>query len=78
MTNPVERDLAGNYVVNLKFAIPPDVYHKLLTIVDLGPYDTLSDMISKYLSRELGYYNGVNVWIARTIKHIDDRIEGRD
>lgn len=78
MATSVERDVSGNYIVKIKFAIQPHVYKKLLNIVEVSEYNSLTELVSKLLSKELGIYNGVNVWIERTIEKIDNYYEGRD
>jgi hypothetical protein len=78
MATSVERDPSGNYIVKIKLAIKPHVYQKLLNIVEVSEYNSLTKLVSNLLSKELGVYNGVNVWIERTIEKIDNYYEGRD
>lgn len=78
MATSVERDPSGNYIVKIKLAIQPHVYQKLLNIVEVSEYNSLTELVSKLLSKELGVYNGVNVWIERTIEKIDNYYEGRN
>lgn len=78
MATSVERDASGNYIVKIKLAIQPHVYQKLLNIVEVSEYNSLTELVSKLLSKELGVYNGVNVWIERTIEKIDNYYEGRN